>query len=271
MAPGWPFAWGSRLTRSRWPLCSPAWRERRRSAPARGSGSSSAWRPCTWGSGSITSTARSRGGGGPSSLDGVYLDYLMHHLVNLALGFALGYGLARRLGRPGLGHRGVRDRRRLGSAGPAQRLPLQGVLPAAQEHAGTATASRAEAAAGRRPRRPGPGRGLGALTWPALQGLRAARRAARPDRSRGHGARFIPRSGRAAGWPCVAVMAVLAPALGAARIARAVARGSQRGRVRAVVPAVGPPGPRRTRGSPTDLHRTAPWTRRTLDVASPTE
>ncbi|QEH33694.1 CDP-alcohol phosphatidyltransferase [Aquisphaera giovannonii] len=33
-----------------------------------------------------------------SSLDGVYLDYLMHHAVNMALGFALGYGLAMRTG-----------------------------------------------------------------------------------------------------------------------------------------------------------------------------
>jgi hypothetical protein len=32
------------------------------------------------------------------SLDGVYLDYLMHHIANLALGFALGYGLAARTG-----------------------------------------------------------------------------------------------------------------------------------------------------------------------------
>src|SRR5271157_1143319 len=34
------------------------------------------------------------------SLDGVYLDYLMHHVVNLAVGFALGYGLAMRSGNP---------------------------------------------------------------------------------------------------------------------------------------------------------------------------
>ena len=33
-----------------------------------------------------------------ASLDGVYLDYLMHHAANLALGFALGYGLAARTG-----------------------------------------------------------------------------------------------------------------------------------------------------------------------------
>ncbi len=35
-----------------------------------------------------------------SSLDGVYLDYLMHHAWNLSLGFALGYGLATRTGDP---------------------------------------------------------------------------------------------------------------------------------------------------------------------------
>ena len=37
---------------------------------------------------------------GTSSLDGVYLDYLMHHVANLALGFCLGFGLARRSGDP---------------------------------------------------------------------------------------------------------------------------------------------------------------------------
>jgi hypothetical protein len=31
---------------------------------------------------------------GTESLDGVYFDYLMHHVANLSMGFALGYGLA---------------------------------------------------------------------------------------------------------------------------------------------------------------------------------
>ncbi|MFI5457967.1 MAG: phosphatidylglycerophosphate synthase [Isosphaerales bacterium] len=35
---------------------------------------------------------------GTVSLDGVYFDYLMHHTASLALGFALGYGLAARSG-----------------------------------------------------------------------------------------------------------------------------------------------------------------------------
>ena len=34
-----------------------------------------------------------------ASLDGVYFDYVMHHAANLALGFALGYGLAARTGK----------------------------------------------------------------------------------------------------------------------------------------------------------------------------
>ena len=37
---------------------------------------------------------------GTASLDGVYFDYLMHHLVNMALGFALGYGMCIRTGNP---------------------------------------------------------------------------------------------------------------------------------------------------------------------------
>jgi hypothetical protein len=35
---------------------------------------------------------------GTASLDGVYLDYWMHHVANLGLGFGLGYGLAARTG-----------------------------------------------------------------------------------------------------------------------------------------------------------------------------
>jgi phosphatidylglycerophosphate synthase len=35
---------------------------------------------------------------GTVSLDGVYLDYVMHHVANLSLGFALGFGLAVKFG-----------------------------------------------------------------------------------------------------------------------------------------------------------------------------
>lgn len=39
---------------------------------------------------------------GRSSLDGIQLDYLMHHVVNLALPISLGYGMARHHGEPWL-------------------------------------------------------------------------------------------------------------------------------------------------------------------------
>ncbi|WP_206108179.1 CDP-alcohol phosphatidyltransferase family protein [Paludisphaera soli] len=38
---------------------------------------------------------------GSASLDGVYFDYLMHHVLNMATGFALGFGLAVRTGNVG--------------------------------------------------------------------------------------------------------------------------------------------------------------------------
>src|ERR1700733_1892013 len=37
---------------------------------------------------------------GTASLDGVYLDYLMHHAASFALGFSLGYGLTVQSGDP---------------------------------------------------------------------------------------------------------------------------------------------------------------------------
>ncbi len=94
---------------------------------------------------------------GTASLDGTYLDYLMHHAANLALGFALGYGLAARSGDPRWAIAGFAIARRLGALELAQRLPLQGVLSAAQERDGGVIASTAGAAGGRRRRRRGRG------------------------------------------------------------------------------------------------------------------
>ena len=106
---------------------------------------------------------------GTASLDGVYLDYLMHHAANLGLGFGLGYGLAARTGDPRWAAAGFAIA--LGWAGPepAQRLPLQGVLPAAEARDAASTASTAAAAAV--PPRPPPGRAAAsaALTWPAFK------------------------------------------------------------------------------------------------------
>ncbi len=98
---------------------------------------------------------------GTASLDGVYLDYLMHHAANLTLGFALGCGLAVRLAEPRWSIAGFAIG--LGWAGPqlAQRLPLQGVFPAIEEHAwklsgrrrGRRPSAEAPSLASERPRR----------------------------------------------------------------------------------------------------------------------
>jgi hypothetical protein len=94
---------------------------------------------------------------GTASLEGVYFDYLMHHACGLALGFGLGFGLAARTG-DSSGRRRVRGRRRLDLPGPAQRLPLQGVLPAPEAED---RSYRVAGGAGGRPAPPlaGPGAG----------------------------------------------------------------------------------------------------------------
>ena len=161
--------WGSRRTRSRSPRWPSASRRPWRSARARGSGSSSGValaHLAFWLDHVDGQVARWRG---TASLDGVYFDYLMHHAANLTLGFALGYGLAARIGRPALGGRGLRDRARLGRSEPAQRLPLQGLLPAAEARDADLSRRRRQRRPARAARRPGRGGACAALTWPAYK------------------------------------------------------------------------------------------------------
>jgi hypothetical protein len=157
---------------------------------------------------------------GTSSLDGVYLDYLMHHAANMALGFALGYGLAARAGDP--------------------RWTIAGFAIAAgwtllnlhndcrykaffQRLKGSTGSYRVVGGGGGRPRPPAPWprRGRAALTWPAykacephvvLVGLTAL-------------AALAPAAPGLwlASWRAGAcALAILAPVLGIGRIARAV-------------------------------------------------
>ena len=208
--PGSPFASASRPTRSRWRPWLPVCAERRRSARARERGSCSAssllhlgfWLDHVDGQ-----VARWRG---TVSLDGVYLDYLMHHLVNLALGFALGYGLCLRLGQSGLGLAGfaiaagwtflacttIAATRRFSSVSRAPRRP---------------TRSMAAAAAGPSPRPLAPA-GPGRPDLAGVQAVRAARGACWLDRPGGPGGGSALRSGRRAGVLGVPGMALLAPA-----------------------------------------------------------
>ena len=150
------------------------------------------------------------------SLDGVYLDYLMHHVVNLAVGFALGFGLARRLGEPGWAIAGFAIT--VGWAVLALHNDCR--YKAFFQRLKSASGSyRVEGGSGGRPAPPSswPRKGFGALSWPALK-------ACEPH------VVLLALTGLAVVAPAhpvlwqgcwlagVAVMAVMAPALGAAAL-----------------------------------------------------
>jgi hypothetical protein len=102
---------------------------------------------------------------GTASLDGVYLDYLMHHAANLALGFALGYGLASRSGDPRWTIAGFA----LGAGWALLSLHNDCRYKAFFQRLKAATGSyRVDGGAGGRPQPPAPWprRGIAAITWP---------------------------------------------------------------------------------------------------------
>jgi hypothetical protein len=105
---------------------------------------------------------------GTASLDGVYLDYLMHHAANMALGFSLGFGMALRTGDPlwsvagfavAFGWAGLSLHNDCRYKAFFQRLKKDG------------RTFRVEGGSGGRPAPPAPWphRGLRALTWPAYK------------------------------------------------------------------------------------------------------
>jgi phosphatidylglycerophosphate synthase len=161
---------------------------------------------------------------GTACLDGVYLDYVMHHVASFALGFALGFGLASRSGQPAWALAG------LAIAGGWALLSLhndcryKAFFQRLKSSGGTFLVA---GGSGNRPSPPAswPKHGIGLLSWPLyklcephvvlimITGL-AVLAGVRP-------------SHWLAGWRSGAlVMAVLAPLLSAARIARSVTRGS---------------------------------------------
>jgi len=159
-----------------------------------------------------------------ASLDGVYLDYLMHHAANLALGFALGYGLTARSGEPRWTIAGFA----IGAGWSLLGLHNDCRYKAFFQRLKASTGSyRVDGGAGGRPRPPAawPRRGLAAIAWPAykacephvvLLGLTvmAVTAIAAPE----VWLTF---------WRVGAVgFAALAPSLAIARIARSVRRGS---------------------------------------------
>ncbi len=201
------------------------------------------------------------------SLDGVYLDYLMHHLVNLAVGFALGYGLARRLGDPSWAIAGFA----IAVGWALLALHNDCRYKAFFQRLKSSSASyRVEGGRGGRPAPPWswPVKGLGVLSWPALKSCEphvvlmaltglAVMAVVHPPLWQGC-------------WRIVVeIMAVLAPALGAARTARAVTRGASEAEFARWFQAWDHPAGGSQASPPISHHR--PMDRRALDAVSPTE
>ncbi len=105
---------------------------------------------------------------GTSSLDGVYLDYFMHHCTNLAIGFGLGFGLAIRLADV----RWVIAGFAIGMGWTGLSLHNDCRYKAFFQRLKSAKGSyRVDGGAGGRPQSPSPWprRGRAALTWPAFK------------------------------------------------------------------------------------------------------
>ncbi len=161
---------------------------------------------------------------GTASLDGVYLDYLMHHAANLALGFGLGYGLAARSGDIRWTIAGFA----IGAGWTMLNLHNDCRYKAFFQRLKAATGSyRIDGGAGGRPKPPSswPRRGLGAITWPAykscephivLLGLTAMAALAV----------VAPANWLILWQGGVLVLALMVPLLAIGRMARAVRRGS---------------------------------------------
>jgi hypothetical protein len=161
---------------------------------------------------------------GTAGLDGVYLDYLMHHASTLALGFALGHGLAVRTGDPNWSAAGFV----IACGWTFLSIQNDCRYKAFFQRLKAASGSyRVEGGAGGKPSPPAPWprHGLGMLTWPAykaceghvvLMGLTALA-----------GLALIDPPIWLSSWRWgVRGMAVLAPILALARITKVVAGGA---------------------------------------------
>ncbi len=159
-----------------------------------------------------------------ASLDGVYFDYLLHHVANLALGFALGFGLSMRSGDPRWALAGFAI-----AGGWAilslhndcrykaffQRLKSTEACYIVYGGSGGCPA----------PPLPWPRRGTGFFTWPAYKLCESHAVLLELTVLAGLAA-LAPGLWQWLWRGFAGLMAVMAPALGVARIGRAIARGA---------------------------------------------
>lgn len=161
---------------------------------------------------------------GTASLDGVYLDYLMHHAANMLLGFALGYGLVSATSDPrwsiagfliALGWTGLSLHNDCRFKAFHQRLKRSSVSYRVDNGRGGRPA----------PPTPWPRRGIGMLSWPAYKACEAH---VVLIGLTGLALVAVFSSGVAmAAWRWgVLAMAVLAPALALARVIRSARNGA---------------------------------------------
>jgi hypothetical protein len=109
---------------------------------------------------------------GTASLDGVYLDYLMHHTQTLALGFAVGQGVAMRTGNPAWSAAGFCLALGWGLLSLHNDCRYKAFFQRLKS--GTARYRVLGGSAGRpAPPAPWPHRGLGMVTWPLLKACEA--------------------------------------------------------------------------------------------------
>jgi hypothetical protein len=161
---------------------------------------------------------------GTASLDGVYLDYLFHHVANLALGFALGFGLAARSGELAWALAGF------ATACGWTMLSLHNdcrYKAFFQRLKSTEDVYSVRGGSGGRPEPPSPWprRGAGALSWPAFK--LCENHTVLIELTALAAVAVVSESLWLTVWRIFVVcMAVLAPLLTAARVSRSIMRGT---------------------------------------------